>query len=97
MKKLTKLFAVFSTAAVIASGCFATVSADTPPEGYDINGDGVVNIADVVLINSLLNGEWRTANLSDVDVNNNGIVDYADRACIINYVSSGIVPTIVMF
>ncbi len=90
------MFAVFSAAAVIASGCFATVSADTPPDSYDTNGDGTVNIADVLSMDAMLKGEWKASISYYVDANQNGVIDYADRMCIMNYVLSGVVSTITM-
>lgn len=51
-------------------------------DSRDVNRDGNVDILDTIKMNSYLLGKERTANLANLDVDGNGIVDYADSQCI---------------
>lgn len=42
------------------------------PEGYDVNNDGRVNIADAVAISMALSGNSKASDNTALDVNNNG-------------------------
>lgn len=64
--------------------------------GYDVNGDGFVNISDAVAINMALIGNWKPSDLSDIDVNQNGVVDDLDRTSIMAYVTMVGILTITM-
>lgn len=43
------------------------------PEGYDVNNDGRVNIADAVAISMALSGNSKASDNTALDVNNNGV------------------------
>ena len=52
----------------------------------DVNGDGVVNIADVTtLIDYLLGNEVQNFNSNNADVNGNGLLNIADVTALIDY------------
>lgn len=91
-----KRFIAVVSAVVMIGACSAVNVSATVPAGYDINGDGVVNISDAVAINMALTGEWNPSDLSDIDVNQNGVVDDLDRMSIMAYVMMIGTPTITM-
>ena len=60
------------------------------PDHGDVNGDGVVNIADVAdTIDYILSGDEGFFNLYAADVNGDGVVNIADVADIIDYLLNG--------
>ncbi len=93
--KFKRFIAAVFVAMVIGVCSAANVSA-TAPANYDVNGDGVVNISDAVAINMALTGNWKPSDLSDIDVNQNGVVDDLDRMSIMAYVAMIGTPTITM-
>lgn len=94
--KLKKVLAVVSTAVAVIVGTMSGASALNAPAGYDVNGDGFVNISDAVAINMALIGNWKPSDLSDIDVNQNGVVDDLDRTSIMAYVTMVGILTITM-
>ena len=64
-----------------------TVESTQPPVMRgDVNGDGVVNIADVTtLIDYLLGNEVQNFNSNNADVNGNGLLNIADVTALIDY------------
>ena len=44
----------------------------------DPNGDGIINISDVVIIRSYVNGQTHVSDLSSLDFNGNNVVDMVD-------------------
>ena len=93
--KFKRFIAAVSAAVVICVSSAVSVSA-TAPASYDINGDGDVNVSDVVCINRALIGKWKPSNLSSIDANQNGIVDDLDSMSIMAYVAMIGIPTITM-
>lgn len=96
MKKIKKFLASVSALTMIAACSSVSASALTAPASYDVNGDGTVNISDVVAVSMALMGDWKPSNLSDIDANQNGIVDDLDRMSIMGYVTMVGIPTITM-
>lgn len=92
--KLKKVLAVVSTAVAVIVGTMSGASALNAPAA--INGDGFVNISDAVAINMALIGNWKPSDLSDIDVNQNGVVDDLDRTSIMAYVTMVGILTITM-
>ena len=83
--KCKRIFASISAAAIMAVSSM-NVSA-VAPEGYDVNNDGSVNIADAVAISMALSGNSKACDNTALDVNNNGVVDHLDYMSIMAYVS----------
>jgi len=56
---------------------------DAIPDSGDINGDGVIDILDIVLmVNMILDGDYDSL----ADFNDDGIVDILDIVQIVNYI-----------
>lgn len=56
----------------------------------DVNGDGKVNVTDIVELLNYLNGKpTKNYNASEADANNDGVVDKNDVKAIANIISSG--------
>ena len=63
------------------------ISARTPG---DSNGDGEIDLKDVVMIRRLVSGGWNvTIDESNADVNNDGFVDLKDVVVLRRYLSGG--------
>ncbi|MBR1546202.1 MAG: dockerin type I repeat-containing protein [Prevotella sp.] len=61
----------------------------------DVNGDGKINVADIVELVNYLNGKPTNAlNLAEADVNNDGIVNLADVDAIANIIM-GVPPKLI--
>ncbi|MDE5885164.1 MAG: trypsin-like peptidase domain-containing protein [Oscillospiraceae bacterium] len=54
------------------------VGASAAYDRYDVNHDGAVNINDVIYFNHYLIGEFSVVSSSDLDINQNKIIDIAD-------------------
>ena len=60
----------------------------------DVNGDGVVNVLDLVLVGSHYGERVDAAQMSNIDVNSDGIVDVRDLVIVANVMGRGdIAPT----
>ena len=83
--KCKRIFASISAASIMAVSS-TNVSA-VAPEGYDVNNDGRVNIADAVAISMALSGNSKASDNTALDVNNNGVVDHLDYMSIMAYIA----------
>ena len=59
------------------------VSADTPI--YDVNGDGVVNLADLARLNTYLSGNTTSIIFPSADCNQDGVINTSDVTVLQNY------------
>jgi peptide/nickel transport system substrate-binding protein len=67
---------------------------DSNAQNADVNGDGVVNIFDLVLVGSHFGERVDAAEMSNIDVNSDGIVDVRDLVIVANIMQQGdITPT----
>ena len=82
---------VFVAIALSLSLLFLT---DSSAQNADVNGDGVVNIFDSVLVGSHFGERVDAAEMSNIDVNSDGIVDVRDLVIVANIMQQGdITPT----
>ena len=82
---------VFVAIALSLSLLFLT---DSSAQNADVNGDGVVNIFDLVLVGSHFGERVDAAEMSNIDVNNDGIMDVRDLVIVANIMQQGdITPT----
>lgn len=56
----------------------------------DVDGNGTINISDVVALNKFLNGKGVLKNYNDADANVNGILDSVDAAILLDFVVGNI-------
>ena len=67
---------------------------DSNAQDADVNGDGVVNVLDLVLVGSHYGERVDAAQMSNIDVNSDGIVDVRDLVIVANIMGRGdIAPT----
>ena len=86
MKKFIKTIlttAIMATMAVSA----LTLNVFATGNGTDPNGDGVVNIADVVYITSYLKGQFEVTDISAMDFNGDYVVNKADSIAVQRYLA----------
>lgn len=80
------IMGIAASAIMAASSLSGVVSADYDAH-YDIDKDGYVTSTDIVLMNKFLYGVWAPSNVSDLDANQNGVVDWIDQdmitACVL--------------
>ena len=74
---------------VIALGLSLLILTNANAQNADVNGDGVVNIFDLVLIASHFGERVDAAQMSNIDVNSDGIVDVRDLVIVANVMSRG--------
>ena len=77
---------VFVAIALSLSLLFLT---DSSAQNADVNGDGVVNIFDLVLVGSHFGERVDAAEMSNIDVNSDGIVDVRDLVIVANIMQQG--------
>ena len=61
----------------------------TNAQNADVNGDGIVNILDLVLVGSHFGERVDAAQVSNIDVNSDGIVDVRDLLLVANVMRQG--------
>ena len=81
---------VFVAIALSLSLLFLT---DSSAQNADVNGDGVVNIFDLVLVGSHFGERVDAAEMSNIDVNSNGIVDVRYLVIVANIMQQGDITT----
>ena len=53
----------------------------------DLNGDGIINVADVIaMVNGILSGSFTPEEFSTADMNANGIIDIVDIIALVNII-----------
>lgn len=69
---------------------FAAVSTGTPAVPGDLNGDGEVNLKDVVLLRRYIAGGWNTElNEASADLNGDGSVNLKDAVLLRRFIAGG--------
>jgi len=76
MNVFKKMIAFMSACAVLCGSAVMMNASAT--NNCDVNGDGEVSIADVLMINQYLLGNFSLSDPSVLDVNNNYVVDAVD-------------------
>ncbi len=79
MKKLKCILAVV---AVLTTATLSTLSVGATDYSYDVNNDGIISNADMLLLTRYLAGLYDVTDLASLDVNNNHVVDVVDLDCL---------------
>ena len=81
VKKIIPVLIIVS--GIIASTLSNMVGAVEYDSHYDIDKDGNITASDAVTLGKFLCGSWAPNNVSTLDVNQNGIVDWIDQNMIV--------------
>lgn len=87
MKKFIKTILTTAVMATMAMSAFTFNAFAVTNNGTDPNGDGSVDIADVVYIISYLKGQFEVSDLSAMDFNGDYIVNKADSVAVQRYLA----------
>lgn len=67
---------------------FKTIVEMEPAENGDVNGDGVIDVADISKILSYMSGQTTGANEQQADINGDGKIDVADIASVLSLMAA---------
>lgn len=82
MKRLKKLIAG-ALAAAVSAVCMMPLASGAVGSGYpDPNGDGSLDLADATYIIQYLAGRFEPEDLSELDVDRNGVISQMDVYCV---------------
>lgn len=81
VKKIVSIVSI--TGGIIWATTLGIVGATEQDSNYDLNKDGSINTSDAVVLSKFLCGLWAPSDVSTLDVNQNGIVDWIDKDMII--------------
>jgi len=86
MRKFLRIACSFS-AGILFSVCICGTGCSASG-AHDLNGDGMVNIADAVIISQFLIGDYiYSGNLTDLDFSGNYVIDDVDYDMFMFYLS----------
>lgn len=84
MNNVKKIVAILTVASgMIVSTVSGVVGAAVYDSHYDIDKDGYITASDAVTLGKFLCGSWAPNDISTLDVNQNGIVDWIDQNMIV--------------
>lgn len=89
---MIRLMTLFFASALFAAPALAQTTFDCPEECEDkvwgdANGDGTVNLADLLVVLGMFNGQFVPCD--SADANGDGVVNIADAIYIANYLHNG--------